>query len=63
VWGVLNGLLTESPVQTNLPPGAPVPSKLIDRIVSLTETELVVEFLEGYDRTMKGKRGTKRRVN
>lgn len=63
LWSVSDGLLTVRLVKSNAPPGYEPPARLVDKIVSISDRELVIELFEGYpNKAMIGKRETKIRI-
>jgi hypothetical protein len=64
-WELADGLITVFPVKAHIPPGfdppaTPLPPKSVDRVVSISERQLLTEQIDGMDSR---KNGTKELLN
>jgi len=64
-WEVADGMLIELAVKATVPPGFPtfpLPAKSVDRVVSISERQMLREQVEGTDNTKRGKKELWNRV-
>lgn len=58
-WDVSDGMLIEVAVKATVPPGFPVPPlppRSVDRVISISEHQMLREQVEGSDKSKRGKK-------